>query len=853
MFDRSRLLPLAQTALIATLAGGLAEGVAVWMNAAGRPFGAQLATLIATAGVWALLAPLFFILAILGGSLGRVTLSQRILTLWSEPPKRAGLLAAAVLAGASLALLGDGTEALITTARPLIKDHTLIAQIGALIAVVLVCLGVALSWALFGPLQRGLMRLAAGTASRWRVVSLLTLALAFALAMFSVWPAASRLLIDIPKLPGVLFLGAFGAGLARLLIRRWTGLLATGLLLAVWASVAVGGLIHYSGSIATRSVMPLGHGLAPWMVQGLHLLTDGDDDGFSAWLGGGDCDDTDPSINPLATDIPGNGVDEDCADGDRRSVVPRPTSTVSHALLPEGLQKRWNILLVTIDAVRPDHLSTYGYARPTSPNLDRLAASALSFRRAYTPVNATSYAIPALFAGRHLADIDLSEPGRLVLHPGNEMIFERLRAAGYRTEARVPAQLKRGAWFGISPNFDDYQGLAAAKLKGRSVPALVKSTKRALLDMAFDERPWAMWVHLLEPHEPYLRHAKHSFGDSAIDRYDGEIAAADAGLGELLDVLEKSGQRENTIIIVTSDHGEEFGEHGRRFHGKQLYEESVLVPLVIHVPGFEGRWIETPVSLIDVAETIANLTGLEPGPDYGAVSLAGLLSGGEPPVRPIFLECRRPGNHRIIAMIDRGHKAIVDLKKGRRLLFDLEADPKEAAPLPLERDAKLLDALMEASRAQADRVLARARDRGVSAEIPAAFAASKPIDLGPGLTWIGTRFDRLKIGEQSVPRAHVYMKATGPNRANIAFKFEVKNKAGQVKRKALVRPLAGRYPSNRWAEGEVVETTYLLPLKKSLGKVKLWVTAVSGKKVLHGPVLLAEFDAGNKAKGPKSE
>ena len=168
-------------------------------------------------------------------------------------------------------------------------------------------------------------------------------------------------------------------------------------------------------------------------------------------------------------------------------------------------------------------------------------------------------------------------------------ILERLRRAGWRTEAHLAQQIQRNMWFGLEPGFDRYTGHAGARLKGDSARILTAATTGAIRRLSRRAQPWALWVHYLEPHAPYAPHEAFDFGDRKIDRYDGEIAYIDHHLGRLVKSLELAGVRDRTLVVYTSDHGEEFGEHGRRHHGKQLFEESVRIPLVVHVPGVENR------------------------------------------------------------------------------------------------------------------------------------------------------------------------------------------------------------------------------------------------------------------------
>src|SRR5262249_42747269 len=151
-----------------------------------------------------------------------------------------------------------------------------------------------------------------------------------------------------------------------------------------------------------------------------------------------------------------------------------------------------------------------------------------------------------------------------------------------------------------------------------------------------------LWVHLFEPHEPYVAHPEHPFGERDVDRYDGEIALADDGIGEIVAAVRSA--RPNAVIVATADHGEAFGEHGERYHGSAVYEEQVRVPLVVVAPGLPGgRRIAAPVQTIDILPTIlAALDIPRParvdGNDLGPWLRAGAEAPEKEASRPAFAE-----------------------------------------------------------------------------------------------------------------------------------------------------------------------------------------------------------------------
>jgi arylsulfatase A-like enzyme len=256
-----------------------------------------------------------------------------------------------------------------------------------------------------------------------------------------------------------------------------------------------------------------------------------------------------------------------------------------------------DFLLVSIDALRADHLGSYGYSRPTTPNIDRLAEGAALFERAYTATPHTSYAVTSLMTGKYMRPLLLQGAGG-----DSDTWASLLRTYGYRTAAFFPPAV----FFIDTERFASFRksalGFEYSKVEFAEGEPRVEQVRRYLKE-APGALPLFVWVHLFGPHEPYVAHAEHPFGDRDIDRYDSEIAAADATLGEL--VSEFRARRPRGVVIVTADHGEEFGDHGGRYHGTTVYEEQLRVPLVISAPGaIAPRRVREVVQSIDLLPTV---------------------------------------------------------------------------------------------------------------------------------------------------------------------------------------------------------------------------------------------------------
>lgn len=261
-----------------------------------------------------------------------------------------------------------------------------------------------------------------------------------------------------------------------------------------------------------------------------------------------------------------------------------------------------DVVLISVDALRADHVSAYGYARKTTPEIDALAAGGVLFEAAYSPTPHTSYAVTSLMTGKYMRPLVLQGLGA-----DSETWAAHLRRYGYRTAAFYPPAVffidgeRFGSFRDRGLDFE-YRKVEFATAKARSEQV------RAYLEASPADKRLFLWVHLFEPHEPYEAHPEHAFGDRDVDRYDAEIAEADEGIGTI--VAEVRRRRPGALVIVTADHGEEFSEHGGRYHGTTVYEEQVRVPLVVSAPGLlPPHRVSAPVQIIDLLPTV--LAGLE--------------------------------------------------------------------------------------------------------------------------------------------------------------------------------------------------------------------------------------------------
>ncbi len=430
--------------------------------------------------------------------------------------------------------------------------------------------------------------------------------------------------------------------------------------------------------------------VSPILVDAWTFLLDVDRDGALSVLGGGDCAPFDPGRGPSALDTPDDGIDQDCDGRDLRArdLLSR---TGRHRPVPPALVKKRPVILVTADALRPDHLGCYGYRRPTSPGVDRFARRALRFEHAYAHGPSTRFSIPTLLTSRYTAQIHQNEHGRLPrpLHAENRMLAEILKSEGYRTVAVLGADYFV-AWAGLRDGFDVFETRAARPDEhGQTSAKVADLSIDRIREAGRDPRPFFLWAHFYDTHSPYrAAPGGPDFGRASKDRYDAEIAQQDRHVGRLLDAVMRHLADRDPVVIFTSDHGEAFGEHGRGTHGFDLFEETTRVPLLVSLPS--GRRGVSPelAGLADVVPTLADLVGVRDRSGFEGRSFAAHLAGAPPdPGARVHGELSIGDfNPRHLASVHAGRlHLVVDYTLGVSRLHDFVADPAERRALDPER------------------------------------------------------------------------------------------------------------------------------------------------------------------------
>lgn len=433
--------------------------------------------------------------------------------------------------------------------------------------------------------------------------------------------------------------------------------------------------------------------LSALVLERARTFFDRDRDGFSALFAGGDCDDNDPARNPDAFDVPGNAIDEDCSGEDAVAapVIEAPPKVEALTILPKDL----SVLLITIDTLRWD-VGYAGNPRGITPRIDELAKESVVFERAYSLASYTAKSLPPMLIGKYSSETHRGYAHFNRFGKSETFLAERLQRAGIHTMSVQGFWYFFQAPYGMERGFDVIDSSAAPRTpqlegdRGSTSERLSEAAIGVLRSEETRNRRFFTWIHYTDPHAEYVPHEGFTAGRNGRALYEGEVSFVDFHIGRVLDALRQGPLAARTAVILTSDHGEAFGEHGLYRHGFELWEELVRVPLLIRVPGIPPRGVKEPRSLIDLVPTILELYALpvpngEAGDFVSGHSLVADLTGEATP-RPIFIDMAEgPYNEERRAYIEQDLKLVT--RKGVPLsLYDLAQDPNETNDLSRDRE-----------------------------------------------------------------------------------------------------------------------------------------------------------------------
>jgi arylsulfatase A-like enzyme len=397
----------------------------------------------------------------------------------------------------------------------------------------------------------------------------------------------------------------------------------------------------------------------------------------------------------------------------------QPAAPIQQKQAAPGVCGGCNVVLITIDALRADRLGSYGYVRNTTPNIDFIAGKAVRFEWAFAQWPKTSQSVATMMTSRYPGQTGVTDTSMSL--PSEELtLAEILKQNGYRSAGFI-TNSNLGKGFNFDQGFEEYHEL------WKSIDAEDSSSGTYTADKVNELLiPWVrdnasgrffLWVHYIDPHEPFRplegfdakfvndsayrpgkfiesddpNYPPKHFNGTRIDveyqksQYDGEVAFADKKVGELMHALDAKGLLNNTVVIVTADHGESLDEHNYYFaHGDDLYTASTRVPLLISYPGVKAQTVSDPVGLIDLMPTILDIVGISPnGRGFSGQSLMAEVPNEWAAPEYIYSESRN------LLSVVHGSSKLIMTRKGETVgLFDYVKDPQEKSKI---KDDKLLE------------------------------------------------------------------------------------------------------------------------------------------------------------------
>ena len=391
----------------------------------------------------------------------------------------------------------------------------------------------------------------------------------------------------------------------------------------------------------------------------------------------------------------------------------------------QGSRPPLNLVIITLDTTRADHVGAYGSREVETPALDRLAREGVLFEQAMTTAPLTLPAHASILTGRFPPEHGVRDNGGFYLGPDQTTLAEILGPQGFKTGGFVAAYVLDAKW-GIGQGFETYfDDFDMSKSRGRSLGEIQRPANE-VVDKALPwidtvkDGPFFAWLHFYDPHTPYAppepfrtKYKGHP--------YKGEVAFTDSQVGRVVEFLESRGLLEHTVVAVLGDHGESLGDHGEDAHGFFIYEAAARVPFIIRAPldSSRGRRVADPVRVVDLVPTALDLMGLPPAQGVSGRSVVPLMTGATVELGlEGYAEAMYPLHHygwSDLRALRSGRFKVIDAPRPE--LYDIETDPGEQTDIYQQR------------RTVGDQMIARLR--AMEQAFEKGSAAPPPSDVDP--------------------------------------------------------------------------------------------------------------------------
>ncbi|MEO8900800.1 MAG: sulfatase [Polyangiaceae bacterium] len=372
------------------------------------------------------------------------------------------------------------------------------------------------------------------------------------------------------------------------------------------------------------------------------------------------------------------------------SAQPAPVLTAA----PQPTTPR-NVLLLTIDSLRADMPWT-GYSRAIAPNLTKLADESVVYTNEYALSSYTAKSVAGFLSSRYPSTLYRSGYFFASYPKADTFLAEVLSAHGVLTTAWHGHLYFRGV--GLDQGFTTWQfvpGIIFDPETDNSITSQLMTELgiKLLSKPESTGKQFFAWAHYMDPHDQYNKHPESpDFGNKNRDRYDSEVFYTDLWLGKLLDFARAQPWWKDTVVIISADHGEAFGEHGFYKHAFEIWDVLTRVPLMVSGPGITPRRITERRSHIDLAPTILDLMGVPPEPQFMGKSFAPELFGAKPDNRePILSELTEDSHNPPRRAVIQGDYKLIVIKERKFMLFNLTKDPGEEKDLAATEPEKLAE------------------------------------------------------------------------------------------------------------------------------------------------------------------